>query len=58
MKMQVYRFTLEGHDGRLIAIDVVTRKSPVEALASLSSLVPDGFAPFSVFSWYTVNVRP
>lgn len=55
-KMQVYRFTLEGHNGQLAGIDVVSRKSPVEALASLVNVVPDSFLPFSVFNWYTVNV--
>lgn len=39
-KMQVYRFTLEGHNGQLAGIDVVSRKSPVEALAALVNVVP------------------
>lgn len=55
-KMQVYRFTLEGHNGQLAGIDVVSRKSPVEALASLVNVVPANFLPLTVFSWYTVNV--
>lgn len=54
--MQVFRFTLEGHNGQMAAYDVITGKSPVEALASLVNVVPDSFLPFSVFSWYTVNV--
>lgn len=55
-KMQVYRFVIEGHNGELAGIDVVSSKSPVEALAALAPLLPDGFYPFSVFSWYIVNV--
>lgn len=57
-KMQVFRFTLEGDNGQMAAYDVITSKSPVEALASLVNVVPDSFLPFSVFSWYTVNIRP
>ena len=55
-KMQVFRFTLEGHNGQMAAYDVISSKSPVEALASLVNVVPDSFLPFSVFTWYTVNV--
>lgn len=55
-KMQVFRFTLEGHNGQLAAYDVISGKSPVEALATLVNVVPDSFLPFSVFSWYTVSV--
>ena len=55
-KMQVFRFTLEGHNGQLAAYDVISSKSPVEALATLVNVVPDSFLPFSVFTWYTVNV--
>lgn len=55
-KMQVYRFTLEGHNAQLAGIDVISSKSPVEALASLVNVVPDSFLPFSVFSWYVVNI--
>ena len=55
-KMQVFRFTLEGHNGQMAAYDVITSKSPVEALAALAPVLPDGFYPFSVFSWYIVNV--
>ena len=57
-KMQVFHFALEGHDGQMAAYDVISGKSPVEALASLVNVVPDSFLPFSVFSWYTVNIRP
>ena len=55
-KIQVYRFTLEGHNGQLAGIDAVSRKSPVEALAALVNVVPSDFLPFSVFSWYVVNI--
>lgn len=55
-KMQVYRFTLECHNGQLTGIDVVSRKSPVEALAALVNVVPSDFLPLSVFSWYVVNI--
>lgn len=55
-KIQVFRFTLEGHNGYMAAYDVISGKSPVEALASLVNVVPDSFLPFSVFTWYTVNV--
>lgn len=55
---KVYRFTLEGRSGQLAAYDVISSKSPVAALAALADVVPDCFKPFSVFSWYTVNIRP
>lgn len=55
-KMQAYRFTLEGHNGQLAGIDVVSRKSPVEALAALVNVVPSDFLPLSVFSWYIINI--
>ena len=55
-KMQVFRFTLEGRNGQMAAYDVISSKSPVEALATLVNVVPGSFLPFSVFSWYTVNV--
>ena len=55
-KMQVFRFMLEGHNGQMAAYDVISSKSPVEALANLVNVVPDSFLPFSVFTWYTVNV--
>lgn len=57
-KMQVFRFTLESHNGQLVAYDVISSKSPVEALASLVNVVPNSFLPLSVFMWYTVNIRP
>lgn len=55
-KSQVFRFTLEGHNGQLAAYDVISSKSPMEALATLVNVVPDSFLPFSVFTWYTVKV--
>lgn len=55
---KVFRFTLEGHNGQLAAYDVISNKSPAAALAALVDVVPDCFKPFSVFSWYTVNIRP
>lgn len=55
-KTQVFRFTIEGHNGQLAAYDVISSKSPAEALATIVPIVPDGFFPFSVFSWYTVNI--
>lgn len=57
-KMQVFRFTLEGHNGQMAAYDVITSKSPVEALATPVNVVPNSFLPLSVFTWYTVNIRP
>ena len=57
-KMQVFHFTLEDHNGQLAAYDVITSKSPVEALATLVNVVPNSFLPLSVFTWYTVNIRP
>lgn len=57
-KMQVFHFTLEDYNGQLAAYDVITSKSPVEALATLVNVVPDSFLPLSVFTWYTVNIRP
>lgn len=49
-KMQVFRFTLEDHNGQMTAYDVITSKSPVEALATLVNVVPDSFLPLSVFT--------
>lgn len=57
-KMQVFRFTLECHNGQLAAYDVISSKSPAEALAALVDVVPNSFLPLSVFTWYTVNIRP
>ena len=58
MKMQVFRFTLEGRNGQLAAYDVISNRLPIVALLSLLDDVPADFLPFSVFSWYTVNVQP
>lgn len=40
----------------MAAYDVITSKPPVEALATLVNVVPASFLPFSMFTWYTVNV--
>ena len=55
-KMQVFRFTLEGHNGQMAAYDVITSKSPVEALQHSLTLFRTAFFRYPVFSWYTVNV--
>ena len=55
-RMKIYRFFVEGHNGQLAGIDVISSKSPAEALLMLGSVLPDGFHPYSVFNWYEVHV--
>lgn len=55
-KMKIYRFFVEGHNGKLAGIDVIFSKSPAEALLTLASVLPDDFHPYSVFNWYEVHV--
>lgn len=55
-KMKIYRFFVEGHNGKLAGIDVISSKSPAEALLTLASVLPDDFHPYSVSNWYEVHV--
>lgn len=55
-KVKIYRFFVEGHNGQLPGIDVISSKPPAEALLMLGSVLPDGFQSYSVFNWYEVHV--